>query len=51
MTGSDDADVFGFCAGGITTAATLAHLAAIDDDRVNTASFAVTLLDFEVPGA
>ena len=49
LTGSEDADVFGFCAGGITTAATLGHLAAIDDDRVNTASFAVTLLDFEVP--
>jgi polyhydroxyalkanoate synthase len=49
LTGNGDADVFGFCAGGITTAATLAHLAAIDDDRVNTASFAVTLLDFEVP--
>ena len=49
LTGSDDADVFGFCAGGITTAATLAHLAAMDDDRVNTASFSVTLLDFDVP--
>jgi polyhydroxyalkanoate synthase len=49
LTGSDDVDLFGFCAGGITTAATLAHLAAIDDQRVNTASFAVTLLDFDVP--
>ncbi len=49
LTASDDADVFGFCAGGITTATTLAHLAAADDQRVNTASFAVTLLDFEVP--
>ncbi len=42
-------DVFGFCAGGITTSAALAHMAAVDDHRVNTASFAVTLLDFEVP--
>jgi polyhydroxyalkanoate synthase len=49
LAGSDDVDVFGFCAGGITTAATLAHLAAIDDPLVATASFAVTLLDFEVP--
>jgi polyhydroxyalkanoate synthase len=49
LTGSDDVDLFGFCAGGITTAATLAHLAAIDDQRVNTASFSVTLLDFDVP--
>jgi polyhydroxyalkanoate synthase len=49
LTGSDDVDLFGFCAGGITTAATLAHLAAIEDQRVNTASFAVTLLDFDVP--
>jgi poly[(R)-3-hydroxyalkanoate] polymerase subunit PhaC len=49
VTDSDDVDVFGFCAGGITTAAALSHLAAVDDHRVNTASFAVTLLDFEVP--
>jgi polyhydroxyalkanoate synthase len=49
LTGSDDVDLFGFCAGGITTAATLAHLAAIDDQRVRTASFSVTLLDFDVP--
>ncbi len=49
LTGSDQVDIFGFCAGGITTAATMAHLAAIGDTRVSTASFSVTLLDFDVP--
>lgn len=49
LTDSDDVDLFGFCAGGITTAALLAHLAAIDDRRVATASFSVTLLDFDIP--
>ncbi len=45
-TGSDDVNVIGFCAGGILNAAVLNHLAAKGDDRVHTASYAVTLLDF-----
>jgi len=49
ITGSEDINTFGFCAGGITMSALLGHLAAIGDKRVHVASFAVTLLDFEVP--
>jgi polyhydroxyalkanoate synthase subunit PhaC len=49
ITGSDDANTMGFCAGGITQAAMLSHLAAKEDDRVNAAAFSVTLLDFSVP--
>ncbi len=45
-TGSDDVNVIGFCAGGILNSVVLNHLAAKGDDRVHTASFAVTLLDF-----
>lgn len=48
IAGSDDAHVMGFCAGGITAAVTEAHLAARGEDRVRTASFAVTLLDWHV---
>jgi len=49
LTGSDDVDLFGFCAGGITTTPVLSYLTAQGDRRVATASFAVTLLDFDVP--
>jgi len=45
-TGSDDVNVVGFCAGGILNTAVLNHLAANSDDRVHSASYAVTLLDF-----
>jgi polyhydroxyalkanoate synthase len=51
ITRSDDAHVLGLCAGGILTAATASHLAATGDDRLRTASFGVTLLDFETPAA
>ncbi|HEY3942323.1 MAG TPA: alpha/beta fold hydrolase [Acidimicrobiales bacterium] len=37
------------CAGGITAAALLGHLAAAGDALVHSATFAVTLLDFAVP--
>ncbi len=49
ITGSDDLNLLGVCAGGITTAALLGHLAAIDDSRVHAASFLVTILDWSVP--
>jgi polyhydroxyalkanoate synthase len=45
ITGSEDVNTIGLCAGGITMAAMLGHLAATADDRVNAAMFAVTLLD------
>jgi polyhydroxyalkanoate synthase subunit PhaC len=49
ITGSDDLNVLGVCAGGITTAALLGHLAAVGDERVHSASFLVTILDWDVP--
>jgi polyhydroxyalkanoate synthase len=49
VTGSDDVNVLGFCAGGILTASVVSHLAATNDDRIRSASFGVTLLDFDVP--
>lgn len=49
VTGYDDVNLLGFCAGGILTTTVLNHLAATGDTRVNTASFGVTLLDFDVP--
>jgi polyhydroxyalkanoate synthase len=51
VTGAPDIDVIGFCAGGILTTLALNHLAARGDESVNSASYAVTLLDWgqEVP--
>jgi polyhydroxyalkanoate synthase len=48
ITRSDDVNLLSLCAGGILTSTVLAHLAAQSDDRVHSASFGVTLLDFEV---
>jgi polyhydroxyalkanoate synthase len=42
-----DVNLVGVCAGGITTAATLGHLAAIDDSRVHSVTFMVTMLDLD----
>ena len=47
VTGSDDANLLAFCAGGILTASVLSHLASTADARVRSASFGVTLLDFD----
>ena len=49
ITGSDEATTVSLCAGGITTAALLGHLAATQDHLIRCATFAVTLLDFSVP--
>jgi polyhydroxyalkanoate synthase len=46
ITGSDDVNSLGFCAGGILQTLLLNHLAATDDTSINSASYAVTLLDF-----
>ena len=46
---SDDVNLISLCAGGMLTATVLNHLAALHDERVRSASFGVTLLDFEVP--
>ncbi|MCW2721543.1 alpha/beta fold hydrolase [Pseudonocardia sp.] len=49
ITRSEQVNVFGLCAGGITTSAVLNHLADVGDDRVRSASFGVTLLDWSAP--
>lgn len=49
VTGSDDVNVIGFCAGGIIATTVLNYLAAHDDDRVHSMSYAVTMLDFDDP--
>jgi polyhydroxyalkanoate synthase len=49
ITGSDDVNALGMCAGGITMTTALSHLAVMDDARVRSASYGVTLLDFSVP--
>jgi polyhydroxyalkanoate synthase len=49
LTRCDDVNLLGLCAGGILTTTVLSHLAATGDERVNSASFGVTLLDFDVP--
>ncbi|MGI9017649.1 MAG: alpha/beta fold hydrolase [Euzebya sp.] len=48
ITGSADVNLVGVCAGGITTAALLGHLAHNGDRRVNSATFMVTVLDWSV---
>jgi polyhydroxyalkanoate synthase len=49
IAGADAVETLALCSGGITTASLLGHLAAVGDDSVAAASFAVTLLDFELP--
>jgi len=45
ITGSEEINVMGACAGGITLSALLGHLAAKGDRRVNAVTFTVALLD------
>lgn len=45
ITGSDDVNLTGACAGGITTAALLGHVAATDRPVVHAVTFLVTVLD------
>ncbi len=49
ITRSDDVNLLSLCAGGILSTTVLNHLAATGDERVKSASFGVTLLDFQVP--
>ncbi|MBA2347339.1 MAG: alpha/beta fold hydrolase, partial [Solirubrobacterales bacterium] len=49
ISGSDDVNLLGLCAGGILTSIILAHLAETGDERVRSAAFGVTLLDFDEP--
>ena len=49
ITGSDDVNLIGFCAGGLLATTALNHLAAHGDDRVHSMAYAVTMLDFADP--
>ncbi len=48
--GEDEVNIIGYCLGGTLTGATLAHMAAHDDDRIKSATFFTSLVDFTVPG-
>ena len=43
-------NVIGYCLGGTLLAATLAYMAATGDDRVASATYFTTMVDFEEPG-
>ncbi len=47
VTGSDDVNTIGFCAGGILMSTLLSHLAQSGPPLVHSASYGVTLLDFD----
>jgi polyhydroxyalkanoate synthase len=49
-TGERAANVIGYCLGGTLLGATLGYLAKTKDDRVRSATFFVSLLDFSQPG-
>src|SRR5580765_566080 len=49
-TGEREVNIIGYCLGGTLLGATLAYLAAKQDDRIKTATFFVSLLDFSQPG-
>lgn len=50
ITREEKANILGFCIGGILVTATLAYLAAIGDDRVNSATTLATMVDFKDVG-
>jgi polyhydroxyalkanoate synthase subunit PhaC len=49
ITRSEKINLLGLCAGGITLAYVLAHLAAIGDESANSATFVVTMLTADKP--
>ncbi|MDA1099276.1 MAG: class I poly(R)-hydroxyalkanoic acid synthase [Proteobacteria bacterium] len=48
--GEDHVNIIGYCLGGTLTGATLAHMAANDDQRIKSATFFTTLVDFVEAG-
>jgi polyhydroxyalkanoate synthase len=50
ITGEAEANVIGYCLGGTLLACTLAWLAARGEKRIRSATFFVTMIDFERPG-
>ncbi|HUB11089.1 MAG TPA: class I poly(R)-hydroxyalkanoic acid synthase [Acetobacteraceae bacterium] len=49
-TGEKDVNAIGYCLGGTLLASTLAYMAAKQDDRIKSATFFVSLTDFEEAG-
>jgi polyhydroxyalkanoate synthase subunit PhaC len=49
-TGERELNAIGYCLGGTLLATTLAHMAARGEDRIKTATFFVTMTDFEEAG-
>jgi polyhydroxyalkanoate synthase subunit PhaC len=50
MTGEEKLNIIGYCIGGTLTACALAYMAEKGDDRVKSATFFTTMVDFEDPG-
>ncbi|HEU5265203.1 MAG TPA: alpha/beta fold hydrolase [Jatrophihabitans sp.] len=48
ITGTEQVNAMGFCAGGMTLSAILSHLTATNTELVNAATLAVTMLDSKV---
>jgi len=49
-TGEKEVNAIGYCLGGTLLASTLAYMAAHGDDRIKTATFFVTMMDFHEAG-
>jgi len=49
-TGQHETNVIGYCLGGTLLAGALAYLAAKQDKRIHSATFFVSMIDFERPG-
>ncbi|MFN7038443.1 MAG: PHA/PHB synthase family protein [Alphaproteobacteria bacterium] len=49
-TGSNEINAIGYCLGGTLLASTLAYMASIGDNRIASATFLTTLIDFEQAG-
>jgi polyhydroxyalkanoate synthase subunit PhaC len=49
-TGEREVNAIGYCLGGTLLATTLAHMAVKRDNRIKSATYFVTLTDFEQPG-
>ncbi len=49
-TGETDVNAIGYCLGGTLLMSTLAYMAAKKDDRIKSATFFTTLVDFKEPG-
>jgi polyhydroxyalkanoate synthase subunit PhaC len=50
VTGEREVNAIGYCLGGTLLASTLAYMAARKDDRIKTATFFVTMMDFKEAG-